>query len=289
MLNTEKYDIGTFMKRKFLSLIVPAYIFMLLFIPVDLLSGSDMMAIAKGMLFLGGRVTRNDPCWFYITLFQAMCILRLLNVSRRISAVRLTMMFSSFVIGTILSIYGIIWFGVDKLFLSMGFILLGTVMQNIDFNWIKKISLFTRIVLIALICLIWGVIAIINGKVSMYGSSVGNPVLFIMSAILGSFITLSFCKYVIEGLDRKGWLIRVGRNSTIIVCSHYVIVKAFGMMLNKFEINGAWLRVVLLIITVLSAIAVYVPVCEWIAEHLPWLAGKIRKKEEQENDGRIIC
>ena len=81
--HTQRDSLGSYVKKQFFRLLLPALIFLTISIPLYLwkLDSWVPVEIIRRITFWDGQVPYNDPLWFFIVLFELKIVDRLLDIS----------------------------------------------------------------------------------------------------------------------------------------------------------------------------------------------------------------
>ena len=155
-------------------------------------------------------------------------------------------------------------FGINKCFLGVFFVGIGMLLRKLKFEKYLKIL---GVVLLP-IWIITG--TYLNGKVSMYGMSLGNFWLFITSGITGSIVFYSFSHIFNNCTVIKQY----ARWTIFIVCSHLVLVSLFNRVSAILSIGGTYVFDVTSVLFVIVSLIAYKYICVLIERYIPFLMGK---------------
>ena len=276
VLKDDNCSILSFIKAKFKRILLPALIFYILTYPIFVLEfvlGLDVDLSIKSILYqtfyVTGRCAYNDPIWFFICLFQVLCLWKLFRLKNAGLSTLLAVTLGCFICSFLMSFLNIKWFslfGVNKAVLGLGFLCVGNILERLGYGYNNRMSLMLGLISLPL-WLLFGVV--LNGKVSMYGADYGNFVCFILSGIFGSFSIFCLSKMV----DKWKFPLSISKWTTIIVCSHYVLVSMFHFFAKKIEITGMVVFDFVSFAFGIFALLLYVPASKFIVRYLPVLNG----------------
>lgn len=117
-------------------------------------------------------------------------------------------------------------------------------------------------------------VGILNGEMILSKGQIGNPILFIIGAISGTYVILCLSKHI----SKNRFLEYIGRYSMIILCIHYFITEIIRLVdyktLNILASTGIAEGFLILVPTVIIML-VAIPICK---KYLWWSFG-IRRKQ----------
>lgn len=191
-----------------------------------------------------------------------------------------SVMISSMLIGLLISEssgYSVVFF---RSLIACGFFAIGFTANQ---WWMHE--QYPAIVVLSVI--IYGFSAVRNGLVSIADCSYGNTGLFILNALLGSFILLQLSIWlhrdskqtrIISGLEY------IGRNSMIVLCTQSFVIEAVRLVDHKLFHSilpqlGYWEGLVFCIIIVLTEI----PIIVISRKYFPYLFGLQVRRAEYED------
>ena len=75
----------TFISKKFMRLLLPTIIYIILTLPLYFILKTPTSALSaiKRIFFFNGLVAYNDPCWYFIVLFEVYIIERILKIKEQ--------------------------------------------------------------------------------------------------------------------------------------------------------------------------------------------------------------
>lgn len=273
-----------FIKKKFLRLIVPTIIYVLLTLPVYFikLESFSLVDFISDLFFFRGLVLYNSPCWYFIVLFEVLLIERLLNIKQSKVIIKSVYLTIFLVAGWLIHDYAIfIPFGLDKAIIATAFLIVGLLVKDfVKSDLFKKAQdkkILGRVLfflILGALCIILGVV--VNPKVSFYRMTLNHFWAFIFSGITGSLAFFIFCKFI-EKITFESFCY-LGRNSLFIIGTHYVFVTIFEILSGIFEIKYTKVCLLVGIIFIASVVFAYFWVIKFLDKRLPLLLGKRNKK-----------
>ena len=170
----------SFVKKKAKRLLLPAIIFIVITLPlyfwINRNNLPSVMSFCKLLLFVNGKIPYNDPCWYFIVLFEIYIIAYFsYSLCRSISskAILCFLSFTFIALMYYLNFSNYLLFGLDKAVLGYGFFVLGSIFQEVDL--FERKNLLMKTIMFAVSCM--GLIVFVvflNNKVSMYGFALDN-------------------------------------------------------------------------------------------------------------------
>lgn len=271
--SSDREPITEYIKKQATRILVPAIIFVIVCLPLYLRTtdGLDALTIVRRISFWDGLVPYNDPCWFFIVLFEAKVIERILDIARKKKSTQFAICICSFIVGFMVYYFDIFLpFGLNRCLVAFGFLTIGMVTKDIFLKGRKNgaAGIFWCIVML----LLWFISGIwLNDKISMYGFELGHYWLFALSGICGSFLFIWICQFI----DKKVIYLRyVGQNTIFIICTHYICVSVFKKITTVLDLNYTWTYSILAIIFTLILVPCYMLICRFVNKYLPILNGR---------------
>lgn len=251
----------TSLRKGVKHLVIPAYCILLLDACLRIAScwlfgaqTPSMKEWINGLLLRGG-VLWNSPVWFLLTLFACQIIS---NVNFKASAVFATVCIA-FCTAGVNEFLPSWWF--FSVLMAYPFFFAGVLISKMSL--LEHISEMPKYSLV-IICIAWLSAAICNGYVDINIQCDGQSyLLFLLTGVLGTVITLNLSRVFEKGLMGAKSLNCLGRNSLMILLSHYYICRgAIPLLLNNISWHGVF--GVELLISVLVG-AVYLLVLRYIS------------------------
>lgn len=284
--NEDRESIGAYIKKQTIRLFLPAFAFVIIFLPVYFLiaDGINLWETVKKICFWDGLVPFNSPCWFLFVLYEAKILERLLNISSRYMWMKTAACMVSFLLGYVVYRVDIFLpFGFDRCLVGLGFMIAGLCIKEIYLRYqpIKVswyIGLFYSIVL-----LLWITSGIcFNSTVSMYAFELGKYWNFVLSGICGSLIFILLSYKINKSFSCFRWW---APNTIFIVCTHYFFVRVFWKITAIIGIQNTWVCDVMVIVFAVVLMCCYMPICKFINKFIPFLNGRRRKQNENREIG----
>lgn len=285
LFSHEKYKSSKeFVISRFKALIVPYMFFAAISLALTLIvSRHDLHlsdAISQALYINGASLQSNRPIWFLVCIFFVELFFYLLGkVIKREIFMAPAVLLSS-VIGYLLYLFLLpkrLPFGIDIAFTALAFYGAGNLLKRKQ----PEFKLGIPKLLLAAVGVILGVLISVflqTVNVDMYKLTYGNYFYFYMAAFLGIASTIVFSQFISKTIFSKLFSY-FGRNSLIIMCTHYLIIFVVtlfeGKILKKtslFDIHSNFLGLVNLAIVVLVSI----PVIYVLDRYFPVLVGKKR-------------
>ncbi|SFH46995.1 Fucose 4-O-acetylase [Lachnospiraceae bacterium NLAE-zl-G231] len=275
VLNTNKRGKKKFIKQKFFTLLLPAYIYIFITLPFYLRHAWSGLQTIRILLYVDGKVPYNDPCWFFITLFQVMIVACMIKLPQKGVREKSIIGLLSFILGAIFYKLSIDYFGITKLCIAFGYLSMGTLIRDLSVK-IRHSYINVPLYITGVLGIVWFFTAILNGKISMYTVDLGNYVLFLMASVSGSLFFVQIIKTLTTKIRHVAYFIRVGNNTVFIVCTHYVLVPIIRRIGDKLLLTGTWKFGLIIALIVPIIVACYLPICEWLSKHFPVVCGKLK-------------
>lgn len=263
-----------FIKKKAIRLLVPAFSFIILTTPVYIyVYRNDIPSIGKiiaDLLFVYGDIPHNGPCWFFIVLFEILVIERFFHLCQKTILIRALSCVLIFSMGYMVYSFATqIVFGFDKALLGLGFLVFGSILKDLKISELKKPYQYIGWFVIFGIWFLFGVV--FNDKVSMAYLELGHYWFFIISGITGAIMFFGICKLID---DHIGVFRPHAANTVFIICTHTVIVRAFGKVADIFGIKNTFLYSIFAFLFAVILPWLYIPICNFVNKKLPVLNGK---------------
>lgn len=230
VMKKDELSLFRYINRKLFRLIVPTILLSAVLQTVYIgIHGLDNLgSFISGLFFIEGYIYFNYPAWFFIVLFEALIISKLINLINKSIALKLVWCIFFFLCGFFASEFKLVpWFGLDRTLLALGYITIGLIARKIH----VKLSKVLSCALCMLIFYLWYYFAVqSNSLCSMYGSEYGNFSHFLIASLLGSFLFLKLCYY----LNKVSFMEYLSQHSVFIVGSHYIFIWIFNDYISKF-------------------------------------------------------
>lgn len=262
----------SFVRAKFKRILLPALIFYILTYPIYILGldgDSSIKSIFYQTFYVTGSCAYNDPIWFFICLLQVLSLWKFIKL-KDADILRLILVAGlCFVFSFLMCYFDNKWFslfGFNKAVLGLGFLCVGKILSKLKFGHNERMTLIIGLISLPL-WILFGVI--LNDKVSMYGASYGDFWCFILSGILGSLSIFAISRLV----DKWNFPLSISKWTTIIVCSHYILVSMFNYFSYKVGINGTIAFDCASFTFVIVSLLLYLPISKLMVRYLPILNG----------------
>ncbi len=253
--NRSKYaDFGTFIKRRFQTLIIPYLIFqfisILFFFSAGLIfSGFSMQLLNESLSYIiqvfisqGSANMYNRPMWFVLCLFAVEIMYYFISSYKKITVTVICIFLSA--VGWFLeSDYiafdsNLLPWSLDSALFALGFYAIGNLLANpIKETLIRIKSNKHRIpicIAIALICAAIVIpLALLNGKVSLGSKILNNGFLFYITGITGTVFILAISII----LEKIKLLVYFGKVSFSLMGIHYLLRTVISKVYVILEIE----------------------------------------------------
>ena len=271
----------TFAKKKFLRLIVPAVFYMVVMLPIFFVyqNPHSTTKTLKLIFYYEGKLAFNDPCWFFIVLFEMLILERILHVKEQSTTTK-TLVATFFLLMGFLIYQNSIFlpFGIDRAFVCFVFILAGEIVKDIidKLKKYRNIKWWNVLSIMVVSGAIWVIIAVfINPKISIYSMKLRNYWFFVLAAGFGTMCYCCLCYLIAKPLKFLGV---VGKNNLFVSGTHYAPVfffKRFAKMKHFAYTYRCTIYSVLLAIAILS---VSIPIDILVRKYFPWPVGERKRK-----------
>lgn len=290
----EKYPrYGTFLKKRFLQLVVPYLIFnfitYIFWVFVGRKLGNDAhLSINEYHPLVGifyGHLSSHflehcAPLWFIACLFMVENIYYF--VFKKIKQpVHHLIILSLFVVfgyldykfvhvflpwGINVALSVMIFYGVGVLYNKY---LAGKYMQN------KGLVLLVFIVALS----ITYAVSVLNGKIEVSMREFNNYLYYLIGGFIGILMVVAFSKLEERKLGVIKWQKFIGENTIIILALHLMaasFLKGIMFYLLKLDINSFQEHILLSILFSIASILVLIPVILFVNRYIPWVIGRKR-------------
>ncbi|OHD06013.1 MAG: hypothetical protein A2086_06040 [Spirochaetes bacterium GWD1_27_9] len=292
------YDIKTFFTKRTFSLLVPYFVFAIFsflfylagYIVVNNYLGIKLDYFKYGVLhqLIGifyskigsGYLFINPALWFmtciFITQMISWFLHRFIKQKFIILIISLFMFAFALVLNFIKPNLLLPW-GIDTALVGILFFEFGFLFK--EFKFFDKINNILKIIISIIMLVLTIVFSMLNTDVSIGANIYGNYFYFIITSFAGLFL-VSLVSILIEKI---GFFDYFGKNSIIILLTHYLIVfslKALFIVLFKFDIKYLNESVFPLIIIFILTILIQIPIIILLNKYFPMLIGKKVKKDK---------
>lgn len=290
-----------FLWAKFKRIMIPYFIFGILFLVPYFLLGADVsdslninnkLSIGKslfGIIYGNGHeqlLKQNSSLWFLPCLFVMYQIFYLIDYLK--NKTKGNKKLQEYIIFFILVVLGFINYIIPHVRLPWGldiaislsvFFELGIIIRRIK-EENKKIFVDNYIIAVVLL-LIGGIVAFINKEVSCMNYFFGNYLLFLLSAIF----TITGIFILFSKLPRIKFFEEIGKQTMGILIFHKLIVIVFqtklGMLSTMLKSGNITVQVLLSIITlIVTVLSCFVPII-LINKFCPFLLGNSKKAAKE--------
>ncbi len=279
----EHESYGVFLKKKAERLLLPAFLIMLIFSPLNVFlrirNGEFyLLDVLLNMFFFKGRVILGLAYWFFVVIFEIMAIEGLLSITTKDLRLKWSVAILNFLLGYILykSQLFFDFFGVHKAIIAYGFFVFGNILHDMNLKYNSCKEHFKNIIILS--CFIAWMIAGVfcNKSVSMYALSLGRFWFFIISGITGSIVYFKICgiidKYI--SVFRK-----FAPNTVFIIGTHVIVTAAFGKIMTKLQLDHTYIYSITAFIFAIVLAFMYLPVCKIVNKKFPILNGRVSKSK----------
>ncbi len=255
----KKQELGSYIRRKAITLLVPFWAWNSLSSAVELLITRDLADVAEGFFVVHGKLCWNAPIWFLLTLFLCEVVYALadnLVQSRFISEI---LLFVSMVAWFLCGEYNTLPLKLNLLPLALFGFSYGHILRRITWSKQRKIGWVILILCVSGVAsILFG--AVLNQRISYTGAVFGNFLYCGIAALSGcGFFTTVFKNFKQIGSNRI--LCRLGRNSLVIMAAQYWFFQAFDFIgwkvwgISLWHARNTCKAVILSIITICLILA----------------------------------
>lgn len=269
-------DLLGFVSTKAKRLLVPTAMYIILFVIIyvplkwnELDAGESVQEI----LFLNGKCFYNDPCWFFITLFQIYVVMYLIKIQKMKPVMKAAVMIIFALAGYFVYTNSLIpFFGIDRAVISSCFFAAGNVAREIYEN--RNMTKTVHVLIFVLSLFLFVIFGLyINGKISFYNRSLDHYYAFLLSGIFGSVIFCYICS-LISHCRIARYLTIASNNSVFIVGTHYIGVDLFRTFAKALNIDDTWYISISAIVFTILLVEIYRHLCRFLDVRFPVFTGK---------------
>lgn len=272
------------LKKIFLTLVVPYFIYQLLFLPAAFAmnmrtEGFSVVLLCKqfmGIVLGDGYNTSISlydclPCWFIVSIIQVRLFFHFVPINRK--SVFLLLIICP-VILLLLKGYNIdLIFCLDSTFMAIPYFLIGYVLDRGAF--LARIKTAGGYICSLLCLIILLIVYRINGSAQVNGPSFGNNILLnYLGGLSGSMMVIFFVlKFKRVGNNHK----QIARNTLFLIFYHWVVLRVLGFLglfnLWKLIDNYVWAALMMAIYAILVLYS-SIPVVSFLNTKYPIVLGK---------------
>lgn len=290
-----KRNFKQFIKNKFLRIMVPYFVWAVIFIIPYILLGNkvgdslgtkqsfDLLTIIKNTLYGNGvnnSLRQNTSLWFLPALFSMECIYYfIIKVGKeKYDLIKLILLFVIGVLSTkLLTIY-LPWGINSVLQIGAGTFYIGYLLSK--YNVLEKV--FKPLYMIIFLT-IGSFVCIINTSVNYVDYNYGNYFLTIIAGILMSVVII----YISSLVNKNRTLEYIGRNTLGILIFHKIIVLVFqtklGIISKSLRNSNLPVELLITAIIVVLSIACSLIITEIIKKIIPILVGEFKNDKKIAN------
>lgn len=241
------------------TLIIPYFVFSVIFIITDLLTNGISRLIWNIMYTI--LFVSPTALWFIPAFFIGE-ILFILTLRINKFHIKFSIVLGSFIVSYIVSLleYNLIMLFLSRGLISYGFIAIGYCIKR----YIDECTLGKAIILLIIAL----VTSLINPIIDLYSLKFGNLILYVFNGV-----TLSIGVIVISKKVSSNKLLQfLGRNTMIILGTHHWMTRLFVMNFPNATVITAIIAFIIIMI-------IEIPIIYLINNYTPWMLGKFNKKE----------
>ena len=266
---------GVYIGEKSRRLLIPMSIFVAVMLPFTVMMGEypSVEKFLERLFFLNGELVCNDPCWYFLVLFEIYVILFFaFKLSRKLwyKLLLCVLCLSSMII--MYQCGGRLVFGLDRAILGAGFLLFGMLLRELEI--LERPRLPLKLIMAASCFAIWLIFGIVlNKKGSFYMFKLHNSFFFVLAA-LAACIWVSLLCQLLSRLPEKfvsacGWM---GKNSVVIIGTHYMFLKGIEQLFNALHWNNRTVYDFTVPPIIAAILLAYIPICALVNRYIPLLS-----------------
>lgn len=259
----EKRKIVEILKGNIKRLLLPYIFWGLISQSIDFFVGKiDLYQAVSNILFLNGNVGWNAALWFLVSLFWADNICAIIVKANKV--LQCIIGFLLVVLWFIVANFNLtLPFGLYTFPMAAFFWLVGYWINSFDIYLIvQKSNIYIKIVSMFILLVINTACGVIfNDVISIYHIKYNNIILSIISGVSGVFFWLIFA-LLIKNNQAKNIIVFYGKNTLAILCTHYFILRLFGVLTQLLVGHDLWryTSTIKSLIVTLVVIVMYYPV-----------------------------
>lgn len=269
---------GSFVVSKSKRLLLPTLIFFV-FGAVHLsILKEPFVDILRKFFFIDGKCPFNDPCWYFITLFQLLIVSYFLNLDKSSYILKIFFIIIAFISGLIFYKFEEpLYFGISRTIIAFVFFSLGTVLGQLNRQGKNIQKAYLKALIIIGCFALWVLCGVVlNDKVSFYSMILGNYFCFIMAGICGSIVFIELCKLLQKTKLIKNFLIKTADNSILIIGTHYFLRYRFEEIMAPLGLFKTWQYCLIVLCFSVVIILIYNLVGPFFKKHLPIITGNMK-------------
>lgn len=270
---------SSFVATKSKRLLLPTLMFFVLGVAFLLLlsSNESFASISRKFFFIDGLCPYNDPCWYFITLFQLVIVSYFLNLDKSTYLLKVFIIVIAFILGLIIYEFEIfIPFGINRTIIAMVFFTFGSLLgqANREGKKIQKAYLkFLTIIGCIALWLLCGIF--LNKKISFYKMNLGNYFFFMIASICGSILFIGLCK-LLQKAKIKRFLIKTAHNSILIIGTHYFLISIFETVIKRLDLFKTWPYCLIVVCFTIFITLIYNFIGPFLNKYFPAITGNMK-------------
>ena len=274
----------SFFKSKFFRLIFPAFIYIVLFLPIYFVyqNPHSISGALRKIFFVDGFLAFNDPCWFLIVLFEVLLLERVIDAKSKPLYIKVILVAIFLIIGFfVYSSKLYIPFGINKALTVFVFVVFGEIVSEVTTAVVFKSKgigfcyMASMMILCGCLCYIFGMK--FNSKVSLYSMDLGNYWYFVLSSIFGTIFVCLLCGFSAKLLE---FLSIVGKCSIFILGTHYLPVFYFCRLAELKHFKYTFDCDIMCMIVTIAIIAFSIPIHLLLKKYAPVVVGEKFKRRK---------
>ena len=269
---------SAFILSKIKRLLIPTAFYIVAFAIISIfLKMTELnIQIIPYLFYLFGKCF-NDPCWFFITLFEIYVVMYLIRIRQAKPVVKIAaMLIFAFAGYFVYTKHLIPYFGIDRAIIASFFFIAGTVARDIYES--KILTKAKHILIFGFSLIMFAIFGLyINGKITFYDRYLDHYFAFLISGIFGSIFFCYVCRFITHYRIAE-YLKVCGNNSLFIVGTHYILTQLFRKAAIMLKLANTWYVSILAILFTILLVEIYRHVCRFLDIHCPILTGKTKNK-----------
>lgn len=268
----------SFVLAKSKRLLLPTFVFFVLGVVGLFFFGEHSGAvIIRRFFFIDGICPYNDPCWYFITLFQLLIVSYFLNLNKSSFLFKGIVIVIAFILGFVLYEFeAYIPFGIGRTVVAMVFFAFGTLLSQ-GYRENKKIqNKYLKILMIVGCFALWIICGVVlNEKVSFCFMDLNNFFLFIIAGLCGSIVFIEICK-LLQKSKIKGFFTKTADNSIIIIGTHYFLKSIFLKVMASFNLFKTWQYTLIALSFSILIVIIYNCLGGYFKKYAPAITGDLK-------------
>lgn len=232
----QRDSLKTFIKKRFKSIFIPFLVWDLLSSLVAIPLGEEINSIVSKFFIINGRLCWNAPIWFLFILFIVEILFAIIMKYSKFRKTSLIVLIVSIILWILIGSCSYLPLKLNLVPFALFFYTLGN-MFNISKTKISSRNLNIVVSLLGIVSILFG--CLLNIRISYTMGAFGNIYYCIIAAIAGTiFYFFIFKNFHLLGENKI--LIKLGKNSLIIMVTQYWFFKFFDILSQKLFNVSVW-------------------------------------------------